>query len=186
MRTEYDPRGEGGEVFTTKTHFLSSHSLLPLASPRCTRYTYPPEEHHGKMASGYQRDPIYVLMNSRLLPLSPPLRLVVLCLSGKVVSSVHQDVSLSFQIRVMPVVSDDSPQSLRRLNPPLYLLSAPPPSSSTFAPYPLLPSHHSAVVPISLSSLGASKNRLTSATLNTTLPTIPFSFLPHPPSPSFF
>ena len=30
------------------------------------------------------------------------------------------------------------------------------------------------------------KQRLTSATLSTTLPTIPFSFLPQPPSPSFF
>ena len=50
------------KVTLGRTHFVSSHSLLPLASPRYTRYTYLPEEHHGTMASVYQRRSVCIWM----------------------------------------------------------------------------------------------------------------------------
>ena len=168
-----------GKVFKTKTHFLSSHSLLPLASLHCTRYTCLPEGHHGTMASIISGTRFPVLMNSRLLPLSLPPRLAVLFPFWKVVSSVRQDVSLSFRNRVVPVVSDDSLHNLFHPSTPPYHL----PSAQS---RPGSSAQHYSQSPFSPLDCMRKYNKLTSATLKTTLPTIPFSFLPHPPSPSFF
>lgn len=108
------------------------------------------------------------------------LHLVALCPVWILVSSVHQDVSMSFRIQVVPIISI---QALYRSCDLKF------PSSPSINPH-LRPLPDSLLSPVAILSFTLTviqeEDEPTSATLRTTLPTIPFSFLPQPPSPSLF
>jgi hypothetical protein len=182
--THFGSRKEG-KVKLSSTHFLSSHSLLPLASPRCTRYTCLPGVHHGTMASVHQRG---IHENTNELTPSPSITSTSF---GCVVPFL--DRGIVRPSRCVIVLSKPSnacfqrvfmAQSLHPSNPPYH--HPPLPLHSRFRP--VSSAHHFSRSPHPPPFLNRIRqvNRLTSATLNTTLPTIPFSFLPQPPSPSFF